>query len=48
MNIVATYSALDDFTDSDTRRQYNGWYGKSLVKLFRFHDPSETPFRNFH
>ena len=39
MNIMATWMTLEELDGADTRREYKGRYGESLVRKFKYFHP---------
>jgi hypothetical protein len=48
MKIMATWMTLDELPEANTRRDYIGRDGQSLVKLFKYRQPFGLHFRYCH
>ena len=48
MKIMATWMTLNELYGADTRREYKGWDGQSLVRQFKYRHPSGLKFRYCH
>ena len=48
MKIVATWMTLEELDRADTRREYKGWDGESLARLFKYRQTFGLHFRYRH
>ena len=48
INIMATWTTLEELRGADTRQEYKGRYGQSLARLFKCHQPFGLYFRYRH
>ena len=44
MKIMATWTTLEELDGTDTRQEYKGRYGQSLVRKFKYRHPFELHF----
>ena len=48
MNIMVTWKTLEELDGADTRRQYKGRDGQSLISKFKYKQPFGLKFRYHH
>ena len=48
MKIMATWMTLEELDGADTRREYKGWDGESLARLFKYCQPFGLNFQYSH